>query len=195
MQNRDPGSEVRPGKQLEDVINRLVRAKPGAEALREVLGMAVGDAHADFGTVQQYDSTEDCLKIVASCGFTDQALDLFQIVRRDTNSTCAATLRQRMRTVVGNIAASYLFVGRSELGALQRAGVAAAHSAPIIVENGRLWGVFTVHFREPWRHADYDPAPMERVAARFAEHLKESPTTDLSRLEPFKDGHLHARRR
>ncbi|WP_439363451.1 MEDS domain-containing protein [Bradyrhizobium sp. DASA03005] len=134
---------------------------------------AVRAAQADFGTVQRYDSAEDCLRIVASCGFPDQALNLFQTVRRDTHSTCAAAFTQRMRVVAGNIASSYLFVGTSELAALQQAGVAAAHSTPIIVDDGRLWGVLTVHFREPREDAEYDPTPMERVAVRFAERLKD----------------------
>jgi len=139
--------------------------------LEKVLAAAIRAAQADFGTVQQYDSAEDCLRIVASYGLPDQALTLFRTVRRDTNSTCAAALTQRMRVVVGNIATSYLFVGTRELTALQEAGVAAAHSTPIIVDNGQLWGVLTVHFRQPFADARYDPTPMERVGARFAECL------------------------
>ncbi|QOG23441.1 GAF domain-containing protein [Bradyrhizobium sp. SEMIA] len=173
MQNRQPGSEARSGKTFQDGNNPLTRAGRGDEPMQEVLISAIGAAQADLGTVQRYDSAEDCLRIVASCGFPDEALNVFRIVRRDTNSTCAATLRKRMRTVVGNIAASYLFVGTSELVALQEVGVAAAHSAPIIVDKGRLWGVLTVHFRQPWEDAEYDPAPMERVAVRFAERLKD----------------------
>jgi GAF domain-containing protein len=196
MQNRETGSEARPGKRLRDGITPLVGTERDAAALHEVLRIAIRAAQADFGTVQQYDSTEDCLRVVANFGFNDQALSLFQIVRRDTNSTCAATLKHRMRTVVGNIAASYLFVGTSELAALQRAGVAAAHSTPIIVDNSRLWGVLTVHFRKPREDADYDPIPMEQVAARFAECLKEK-----ARQQTFPDrdagrtGHLHAQPR
>lgn len=101
MQNREPGFEARPGNNIQDGINPLVRAECSAEALHDVLRIAIGAAQADFGTVQHYDSTEDCLKVAASYGFPDQALSLFQIVRRDTNSTCAATLKQRMRTIVG----------------------------------------------------------------------------------------------
>ncbi|MBR1168983.1 MEDS domain-containing protein [Bradyrhizobium liaoningense] len=173
MQDRQPGSEARSGKTFQDGINPLTRAGRGDESMQEVLIRAIKAAQADFGTVQRYDSAEDCLRIVANCGFPDEALNLFRIVRRDTNSTCAATLKKRMRTVVGNIAASYLFVGTSELEALQEVGVAAAHSAPIIVDKGRLWGVLTVHFRQPWEDAEYDPTPMERVAVRFAKRLKD----------------------
>ncbi|WP_161495849.1 MEDS domain-containing protein [Bradyrhizobium japonicum] len=173
MQNRQPGSGARSDKTFRDGINPLARAGRGGEARQEALMNAIRAAHADFGTMQQYDSAEDCLRIVASSGFPDRALDLFRIVRRDTNSTCAATLKKRMRTVVGNIGASYLFVGTSELAALQEVGVAAAHSAPIIVDNGRPWGVLTVHFRQPWEDAEYDPTPMERVAVRFAECFKD----------------------
>ncbi|MCK1311824.1 GAF domain-containing protein [Bradyrhizobium sp. 45] len=173
MQNRKPGSETRSGNTFQDDVRPPARAEPGGEAIQKALTTAIRAAQADFGTVQQYDSAEDCLRIVASCGFPDQVLNLFQMVRRDTNSTCAAALTQRMRVVVGNIAASYLFVGTRELAALQQAGVAAAHSTPIIVDNGQLWGVLTVHFRRPWEDTQYDPTPMERVAVRFAECLKD----------------------
>ena len=169
MQNRKPGSEARSGKNFQDDILPPTRTEPGGEALQKILMTAIGAAQADSGTVQQYDSAGDCLRIVASYGLPDQALTLFRIVHRDTNSTCAAALTQRMRVVVGNIAASYLFVGTRELTALQKAGVAAAHSTPIIVDNGQLWGVLTVHFRAPLANAQYDPTPMERAAARFAE--------------------------
>ena len=188
MQNRQPGSEARSGKTFQNGINPPARAGRSDEPIRETLMNAIRAAEADFGTVQRYDSAEDCLRIVASCGFPDQALDLFRIVRRDTNSTCAATLKKRMRTVVGNIAASYLFVGTSELAALQEVGVAAAHSTPIIVDNGRLWGVLTVHFRQPWEDAEYDPTPMERIALHFAECLKDgtpeqtTPDRDAGRI-------------
>jgi hypothetical protein len=179
MQNRKLGLEARSGKTFQDGNRPPARAEHGGEAMQKVLMNAIRAAQADFGTVQQYNSAEDCLTIVASCGFPDQALNLFQTVRRDTNSTCAATLQKRMRTVVGNIAASYLFVGTSELAALQEAGVAAAHSTPIIVDNGELWGVLTVHFRRPWEGIDYDPTPMERVAVRFAECLKDEATQQI----------------
>ena len=114
MQNREPGSEARSGETFQDGIDPLARAERGAEAMNELLMNAIRAAQADFGTVQQYDSTVDCLRIVASCGFPDQALSLFQIVRRDTNSTCAATLKRRMRigtrVVVGLQTTALLFM-------------------------------------------------------------------------------------
>lgn len=173
MQNRQPGPEPRSRQTSEDGINPRTSVGRGGEPMHEFLMNAIRAAQADFGTVQQYDSAEDCLTILASCGLPDQTLNLFQTVRRDTHSTCAAALRQRMRVAVGNIATSYLFVGTSELAALQQVGVAAAHSTPIIVDNGRFWGVLTVHFRQPWEDSEYDPTPMERVAVRIAECLKD----------------------
>jgi hypothetical protein len=44
------------------------------------------------------------------------------------------------------VTTSYIFVRTPELEIMGIAGVAAAHSTPIVGSSGRLWGVFTVHF-------------------------------------------------
>jgi hypothetical protein len=78
------------------VLQRLVDSQSHARHLREALDIAIAMVHADLGTVQRFNEQDDCLKIVASCGFSDEVLELFRTVRR-SNTTCAAALSQRMR--------------------------------------------------------------------------------------------------
>jgi GAF domain-containing protein len=137
-------------------------------SLQEVLVGAIELTGADRGTIQQYNVSADHLEIVASHGFPDDVLTYFRIVRRDTNSSCAASLRQRMRIVVSDVTNNYLFIGTRELSLLQQAGVAAAHSSPLITRIGRLWGVITVHFGERLRKGEYEPAALDRLALRLA---------------------------
>jgi len=156
---------------LQEAIDRIGQADDVSASLHEVLVGAIALTGADLGTIQQYDTGEDCLKIVTSHGFPDDVLANFLIVRRDTNSSCAASFKQRMRVVVPNVTNSYLFIGTRELSLLQQAGVAAVHSSPLITGSGRLCGVITMHFREQLREGEYEPAALDRLALRLADRF------------------------
>lgn len=164
---------------LQEAIDRIGQADDLTALLHEVLVSAIALTGAGLGTIQQYDLCEDCLKIVTSHGFPDDVLANFLIVRRDTNSSCAASFKQRMRVVVLDVSNSYLFVGTKELSLLQQAGVAAVHSSPLITRSGRLWGVITMHFRGKLRENEYEPAALDGLALRLAGRFDE-PGVQLS---------------
>jgi GAF domain-containing protein len=143
-----------------------------SELLHRTLDIAIEVAGADKGTLQRLDAESGCLKIVASRGFSDEVLKYFETVDRNTNTTCAAALKRRMRVVVNDVATSYLFVGTPVLEIMRAADVAAAHSTPIIGSSGRLWGVFTVHFCHPQPSDRYDPTPLDRLAVLLADFVE-----------------------
>ena len=61
------------------------------------LDLAIEVAGADKGTLQRLDAESGCLKMVASRGFSDEFLKYFETVDPNTNTTCAAALKRRMR--------------------------------------------------------------------------------------------------
>jgi GAF domain-containing protein len=161
------------GQQIDAVLRRLRNSMDvGADLLR-VVDIAIGITGADMGTLQRYDEGSDCLTIVASRGFSSEALSFFGVVRRDTNTTCAAALTRRMRVFVENVSTSYLFVGTRELDMLRAGGIAAVQSTPLISSNGHLWGVFTTHFRGPQTESTFDHAPLDRLAVQVADSLEQ----------------------
>jgi hypothetical protein len=113
-----------------------------ATQLHHIVDTVIAITGADMGTLQIYDQKNDWLRIIASRGFSSEALKWFEIVRRDTNTSCAAAFSRRMRVFVDDVATSYLFVGTRELEMLQSLGIAAVQSTPLISSRGRLWGVF-----------------------------------------------------
>ena len=80
---------------------------------------------------------------------------------------------RRMRVFVEDVSTSYLFVGTRELDMLRAGGISAVQSTPLISSNGRLWGVFTVHFREPQIENEFDHAPLDRLAVQVADCLEQ----------------------
>jgi GAF domain-containing protein len=160
------------GQQIDAVLKRLGNSGHSGVDLLPILDIAIGMTRADIGTLQHFDERADCLSIVASRGLSNEALTFFGVVRRDRSTTCAAALVRRMRVFVEDVSTSYLFVGTRELGVLRSHGIAAVHSTPLISSNGRLWGVFTAHFREPQRESEFDHVPLDRLAVQIADRLE-----------------------
>jgi len=158
---------------IDTALQRLKNSTDLVPDLDPALEIAIGITGADMGTVQLFDESIDGLILVASRGFSSQALSFFAIVRRDTNTTCAAALTRRMRVFVEDVSTSYLFVGTRELDMLSAEGIAAAQSTPLISSIGRLWGIITTHFSEPQKGSEFDHAPLDRLAVQIADSLEQ----------------------
>jgi GAF domain-containing protein len=172
MSNLGEPLDATTGQQIA-VLQRLRDSKDVGADLLQVLDVAIGLTGADMGTLQRFDERADCLTIVASRGFSTEALTFFGVVRRDTNTTCAAALMRRMRVFVEDVSTSYLFVGTRELDMLRAGGIAAVQSTPLISSNGHLWGVITTHFRETQIESEFDHAPLDRFALQVADSLEQ----------------------
>lgn len=161
------------GPEIDAILGQLRNSTDLSADLMPVLDAAIGITSADMGTVQRFDEISDSLVIVASRGFSSNAISFFGIVRRDTNTTCAAAFTRRMRVFVEDISTSYLFVGTPELDMLSAGGTAAVQSTPLISSNGRLWGVLSTHFRKAQMESAFDHAPLDRLAVRIADSLEQ----------------------
>jgi hypothetical protein len=137
----------------------------------EILDAAIEIAGADMGVMYRFDEENDCLRVVASEGFSGHLLKYFAVVRRDAKTTCAAALAMRTRVVVDDVSTSDFFRDSSELGVMHELDVAAAHSTPIIGASGRPWGVFTTYFRPPQMPTSYNPLMLDRLASELADCL------------------------
>lgn len=170
-----------PGRRVDAALARLRNAEDPGSDLMPLLDIAIAMTGADMGTLQRFDEGSDCLELVASRGFSTQALSFFGIVRRDTNTSCAAAFTRRMRVFVEDISTSYLFVGTRELAMLSAGGVAAVQPTPLISSNGRLCGVPSTHFRATQKESTFDLAPLDRLAVQIADSLDHGERSALRR--------------
>jgi GAF domain-containing protein len=172
MQELTEPLDATTGRRIDVALTRLRDSRDIGPDLMPVLDIAIAISGADMGTLQRFDESTDCLTFVASRGFSSQALSFFAIVRRDSNTTCAAALTRRMRVFVEDVSTSYLFVGTAQLDMLRADGIAAVQSTPLISSTGRLWGVVSTHFREVQVESDFEHAPLDRLAVQIADSLE-----------------------
>jgi hypothetical protein len=171
MAKGNGNSERFAARRIGSLLARQAPATNLVSLFYEILDAAIEIAGADMGVIYRFDEEQDCLKSLASQGFSYQLQKYFTIVRRDSNTTCAAAFTRRNRIVVNNISTSGLFRSTPEIDVMRELGVAAAHSTPIIGARGRLWGVFTLHFRVPQIHRSYDPHLLHLLAVEVADCL------------------------
>ena len=109
------GCRRRRSRPISVILARLAQAKDADLLLREALDAAIDIAGADMGNIQLLEPANGRLKIAASRGFSAPFLDFFATVSAHTNSACGATLVNRMRIMVEDVATSYLFVATPAL--------------------------------------------------------------------------------
>lgn len=112
-------------RQIDAALQRLRNAKDNGPEVVPLFDIAIRMTGADMGTLQRFDEKTDSLELVASRGFSTQALSFFGTVRRDTGTSCAVALSRRMRVSVEDISTSYLYVGTRERAMLSAGGFAA----------------------------------------------------------------------
>lgn len=66
------------GQKLDTILQRLRQSKDITPHLQQVLDVAIAMAAADMGTLQRIDEENDSLRIVASRGFSTEALKFIQ---------------------------------------------------------------------------------------------------------------------
>lgn len=103
MQRLTEPLDATTGQRIDAALTRLRNSRDPDADLIAVLDIAIDMTAADMGTLQRVDDISDCLIVVASRGFSSEALSFFGVVCRDTSSTCAAALAQRMRVFVEDI--------------------------------------------------------------------------------------------
>ena len=161
------------GQRLGAALQRLSDSSDLGSDLTPILDIAIDMTGADLGTLQRFDEGNDWLELVASRGFSSEALSFFGIVRRDTNTSCAAAFTRRMRVFVEDISTSCLYVGTPELDVLSAGGIAAVQSTPLISSSGLFWGVLSTYFRETQTESTFDHAPLDRLTVQIADRLEQ----------------------
>jgi GAF domain-containing protein len=145
------------------------RLYSAARALREVprrgllfskiLEGALTLAGADRGNVQFLDSTTSSLRIAAQCGFGAEFLEYFAVVD-DDRSACGRAARERAQTVIVDVDINAGFAPHRGIAAA--AAFRAVQSTPLVDRTGRLLGVVSTHYPQPYSPSARDREIMKR---------------------------------
>lgn len=84
----------------------------------------------------------------AQRGFRKSFLNFFEFTN-DRHSACGLALQEHRPVIVEDVNSSPTFANTKGLEELQRAGVRAVRSMPLVDEKGNILGMLSVHYSRP----------------------------------------------
>lgn len=139
--------------------------------LEETLKMAVALENADFGLLSLCDPEGKHLEPGASMGFGEETLQAFERLSPDSR-TCGLACLERRRVIVEDVEAEPNLPYTTEA---RQAGFRAVHSTPLITRIGKVVGVLSTFFKQPYRPSEREMHLIDlcsRQAVDFIENAR-----------------------
>jgi PAS domain S-box-containing protein len=157
---------------LREVSTRFVREGDLNSLLADIMDAAIAIAGADKGTLQLLRPGSDHLEIVAQHGFDKPFLDFFSSVSHVSAAVCGMAMSQGERVIVEDVTKSPIFMGTPALDVQLAAGVRAVQSTPLVDRRGKVIGILTTHWSEPYSPDEQVLRYIDLLARQAADHIE-----------------------
>ena len=163
-------ADLKAMRRLNDIGTRCARDGNDRDGcLSEILKVAIDISGADKGNIQLVDPASGFLKMVADSGFDPEFLEFFANGRP---SACKQALETQQRVIVEDVRQSAIFVGSPALSAMNKAGIRAVQSTPLVSSAGNVLGVISTHFSTTRRPTEQELRLMDLLARQAADYLE-----------------------
>ena len=164
-------ADLKAMRRLNEIGTRCARDGNDLDAcLQEILRVAIEISGADRGNIQLVDSLSGLLNLTTEAGFDGHFNEFLS--NGDNPSASNVALETQQRVIVEDVRQSSLFVGHPSLGAMNRAGVRAVQSTPIVSSAGNVLGVISTHFNTTRRPTEQEMRLMDLLARQAADYLE-----------------------
>lgn len=164
-------ADLKAMRQLNEIGTRCARDGTDLNAcLQEILRVAVEISGADKGHIQLTDSVSGLLNLTNEVGFDPRIHEFLSDGSTSSASNIAVETQQRV--VVEDVRQSALFVGSPSLNAMNKAGVRAVQSTPLVSSAGNVLGVISTHFKTTRRPTEQEMRLMDLLARQAADYLE-----------------------
>ncbi len=121
---------------------------------------------SDFGNVQLVNWKSGFLELNEQRGFQAEFINFFARVKLQDGTACARALHSRDAIIVEDISDDRHFAPCRDI--IDRAGVRAVQSTPLISSSGALVGILSTHFARPCRPTDRQMLAMKNASQLVA---------------------------
>jgi len=164
-------ADLKAMRRLNEIGTRCARDGQDREGcLQEILRVAIDISGADKGNIQLVDPQSGLLKMISEVGFDGPFLEFFADGHQP--GSCTVALETQQRVIVEDTRQSALFAGSPSLNALNKAGVRAVQSTPLISSAGNVLGVISTHFEFTRRPTEQELRLMDLLTRQAADYLE-----------------------
>jgi PAS domain S-box-containing protein len=168
-------NELADTKLLHSISAELIHESNSEPLYAKLVDAAVRIMHSDYASLQMFypeRGTKGELHLLASYGFSPEAVKFWEWVRADSHCSCGLALRTGQRVIVPDVKQCHLMADSEDQKALLQAGILAAQSTPLVSRNGALVGMITTHWRTPHEPSERSLRLLDIVARQAADLIE-----------------------
>ena len=157
---------------LHEISQRFLEGGKLEELLSQILAAVVEITSADRGTLQLRDPERGTLRLAAHQGFDGEFVDFFAEVDAG-RASCGHAMQSAQRVIVEDVERDPAFADATVQEVMQRAGVRAVQSTPLLSKGTRdVLGMISTHFERRHRPSERDLRLVDLFARQAADVLE-----------------------
>jgi hypothetical protein len=154
-------------------LARNLREAHGTRSLLDrALDAALAASGAERGNIQMLNPATRSLRIVTHYGFSAEFLEYFAVAD-DRGSACGRAAKERAQIVIADVSLDPGFAPHRDIAAAS--GFRAVQSTPLVDLRGRMVGVVSTHYAQPFRPSDRDLLILNRIGELVGEAVTSRP--------------------
>lgn len=163
---------------LHRISVELIGEKDEQALYAKILDAAVAIMRSQFASMQTLDLERGPLggpgelHLLSARGYTQEALEQFEWVRPDMNTSCGISLRTGRRTLITNVETFEGLAGSPVQAAFLQTGIGSIQTTPLVSRAGKVLGMITTHWSNPHEPSLRDLRLMDILARQAADLLE-----------------------
>jgi PAS domain S-box-containing protein len=165
-------TELADAKELQQISAKLIHEDDTETLYTEILDAAVRIMRSDMGSMQKFHPDRNELELLASKGFTPEAVEFWNWVRVGGASTCSMALKTGSRCIAPNVDQCDFMAGTTDLEVYRQAQIRSVQSTPLVSRSGRAIGMISTHWRQPHEPSERELRLLDVLARQAADLIE-----------------------
>jgi PAS domain S-box-containing protein len=165
--------ELADSKLLREISATLVEEDNVEVLYQKLLDAAVGVMHSDMASMQVVDEKADGLRMLAWRGFGPDFGEIFKLNGRATRTSCSLARETKRRVVMSDVeTCDFVTSSPVALEGHLKTGIRAVQSTPLLSRSGKMVGMLSTHWRQPYEPTERDLRLLDILARQAADLLE-----------------------
>src|SRR6185437_14967112 len=158
-------------ERLHEISTQLLQQDNPEGIYHHILDAAVEIMGSDYASIQSFDPELNALLLLADVGFSEENRQKWSVLSTDGGTSCAVALGRRERVVISDVGVAQEVLGASNCVGYLEADISALQSTPLMSRNGRLLGMISTHWSQPYDPPAEDLRLLDILARQAADLL------------------------
>lgn len=164
--------ELADARQLQQISTLLIQEGNVDALYRQILDAAIALMRSDAGSIQMVDADRGDLRLLVWKGFHPESAAFWEWVGVDSGGSRSEALHAGERVVVPDTEAYDFMADTHGLEEFRRSNIRALQSTPLISRSGRLLGMFSTHWHQPYEPPERDLRLLDVLARQAADLIE-----------------------